>query len=245
MANGLSPSAVGMFGQGAYDLVNFAMRRWYDQLKIELDELDMNKLGLIGRLKTGIKTRLSYQIPFMKYWPSAMALGLHPYHIGNTLYRIHKISDHLWYVAGDNSVDANWYTKRVALSTVFTTTELYMVQDNSKDYRDTWEFLDNRLNNMVSAGSISESLQNNFIVASKGILSMASAFFPESSFKAKADEFEKAKKQYKDKPSKKSPPKETTSVEVPKEGEKGYTMVIEAEEPEHLKEIPEKSSKKK
>lgn len=55
-----------MFGRGAYDLVDFAMDKWYDQMKMELDDLDLSKIGLTGRLKTGIKTRLSYQIPYQK-----------------------------------------------------------------------------------------------------------------------------------------------------------------------------------
>lgn len=119
MANNLSPASVGMFGRGSYDLVDFAMDKWYDQMKMELDDLDLSKLGLTGRLKTGIKTRLSYQIPYHKNWPAAMAIGLHPYHFPHTLYRIHKISDHLWYVAGDNDLDMNWYNKRAALSLVY------------------------------------------------------------------------------------------------------------------------------
>ena len=196
MNHGLSPASVGMFGRGTYDLVDFAMEKWYNQLKIELDELDLSKLGLIGRLKTGIKARLSYQIPYNNHWSSAMAIGLHPYHLSQTLYRIHKISDHLWYVAGDDSLDYNWYTKRLALSSVYTSTELYMVQDNSTDFKNTWEFLDSRLNNIITVGNMGETVHYSVLGMSKGLLAMVSAFLPEGSYTKQADEFEKAKEKY-------------------------------------------------
>lgn len=198
MEHGLSPASVGMFGRGPYDLIDYAMDKWYDQLKVELDELDLSKLGLKGRLKIGIKTRLSYQIPYQMHWASAMALGLHPYYLSNTLYRIHKITDHLWYVTGDECVDINWYLKRAALSSVYSSTELYMVQDNSDNFKDTWEFLDNRLNNIITSGKFTESVQYSALGVSKGLLSMASAFFPDQSFKKQADAFDKAKNSYKE-----------------------------------------------
>lgn len=185
-----------MFGRGPFELVDFAMDKWYDHMKHELDELDLSKIGVNQRLKTGIKTRLSYQIPYIKHWPAAMALGLHPYNVQTTVYKIHKISDHLWYVAGDNSVDYNWYTKRGTLSSVYVATELYMIQDRSKDYKDTWEFLENRLNNVRKAGEASTTAQDIGLAINKGLLSLASVFFPEPSYKESSAEYEKAREKY-------------------------------------------------
>jgi len=222
-----------MFGRGAYDLVDFAMDKWYDQLKFELDDLDLTQIDLVGRLKTGIKTRLSYQVPYQKHWPSAMALGLHPYHFSHMVYRIHKISDHIWYVAGDSSVDVNWYTKRASLSAVYSTTELYMVQDNSKDYRDTWEYLDNRLNNMLSLGHMSGSAQNSAVSFSKGLLSMATTFFPESSYREQADDFEKQKEKYRSQKSNNDDRQSTPTEGDPSDP----VIIIEKEAPPKVKKI--------
>lgn len=186
-----------MFGQGAYDLVDFAMEKWYDQLKVELDDLDLSGIDLKGRLKVGIKTRLSYQIPYQKHWPSAMSIGLHPYYFKQTLSRVHKISDHLWYVSGDNSLDINWYTKRAALSTVYCATELYMAQDNSSNFRDTWEFLDDRIGNVISTGTTMETTQYAVLGVAKSCLTMATAFSPEPSYTHSADKFDRMKEMLK------------------------------------------------
>lgn len=128
-----------------------------------------------------------------------MALGVHPYYIQNTMHRIHKISDHLWFVAGDSSTDLNWYTKRAYLSSVFVATELYFIQDKSEDYADSYEFLHNRLNEMFDKGNTFEIAQNMFVAVSKGLLSIASAFAPEPNYKDKADEFQNLQDKYKEK----------------------------------------------
>ena len=70
--------------------------------------------------------------------------------------------DDIWHYAGDRSTDFNWYTKRGILAAVycstgrwacacchgyirfFPTPELYMTQDNSVDFQDTWSFMARR-----------------------------------------------------------------------------------------------------
>ena len=183
-----------MFGRGPYDLVDFAMDKWYEQFKAELDELELYKINLSERIKAGIKLRLSYEIPYLRHWSSAMSLGLHPYYISNTMYKIHKISDHMWFIAGDNSLDQSWYTKRAMLSTVYCSTELYMIQDKSKDLKDTWEFLNNRVNDLISLENNAWLSQQYISSVARGVVSLASMFIPQS--KPSMDEYERYKKMY-------------------------------------------------
>ena len=207
ISHGLSPSSVGMFGRGAYDLVDFAMDKWYYQMRQELDDLELSKVGVRERLKIGINIRLSYQKPYIEYWAAAMALGIHPVYINNTLHKIHKISDHLWFVAGENmtqyhnSTDINWYTKRAYLSGIYAATELYFIQDKSQDFKDTNEFLHDRLTEMLNSGNAAETVQNLFLATSKGILSIASIFAPEPSYKSSTDKFKDMKRGIKNKSS--------------------------------------------
>ena len=44
----------------------------------------------------------------------------------------------------------NWYTKRAALTGIYNTTELVMLQDTSPDWQDSWTFLDNRIQDVVN-----------------------------------------------------------------------------------------------
>jgi len=57
--------------------------------------------------------------------------------------------DAMWRWAGDSSTDYNFYTKRMTLGAVVTSTRLFWFSDDSDDYEDTWEFLDRRIENVM------------------------------------------------------------------------------------------------
>jgi ubiquinone biosynthesis protein COQ9 len=50
--------------------------------------------------------------------------------------------DEMWHVAGDVSVDSQWYTKRLLIGGVYTSTELFLITDSSEGHKDTWAYLD-------------------------------------------------------------------------------------------------------
>lgn len=62
--------------------------------------------------------------------------------------------DDIWYFAGDRSLDFNWYTKRIILSGalfnlilgIYTSTEIFYMNDQSPNRSKTGDFLNRRLN---------------------------------------------------------------------------------------------------
>lgn len=54
----------------------------------------------------------------------------------------------------------NWYTKRAALTGIYNTTELVMIQDSSPDYQDTWAFLDNRIQDVVNMATTAKQVES-------------------------------------------------------------------------------------
>ncbi|EWC47996.1 hypothetical protein DRE_02878 [Drechslerella stenobrocha 248] len=59
----------------------------------------------------------------------------------------------MWSIAGDFNLDVSWYTKRGILSGIYSATEVYMSQDKSEDFLNTWVFLDQRLADGRSLGT--------------------------------------------------------------------------------------------
>jgi ubiquinone biosynthesis protein COQ9 len=53
--------------------------------------------------------------------------------------------DAIWFAAGDRSADFAWYTKRVILGAIYTSTLLFWLRDDSEDDAATLAFLDRRL----------------------------------------------------------------------------------------------------
>lgn len=105
-------------------------------------------------------------VPYIEKWPQAMVLGIKHPNLFPTLNKISEISDEIWYQAGDRSLDASWYTKRGLLTKTYIATELFMIQDKSPDFEDTWDFLDRRLDEMFQVLDILDGSSQSFPVLS-------------------------------------------------------------------------------
>jgi ubiquinone biosynthesis protein COQ9 len=73
--------------------------------------------------------------------------------IPSSLKELGLLSDEIWFLAGDKSVDGSWYTKRASLSGIYAATELFQTKDQSTDFKDTEEFLDRRLEDIRTVGT--------------------------------------------------------------------------------------------
>ncbi len=56
----------------------------------------------------------------------------------------------------------SWYCKRIALAVAYKTSELSLVQDKSEDFIDTFQFLQRRIEDVVEADNVVNSVMNNF-----------------------------------------------------------------------------------
>lgn len=81
-----------------------------------------------------------------------------PSYVPSSLKELHKLSDEIWFLAGDKAVDPSWYTKRATLSMLYTTSELFMTNDHSLAFSETKKFLDRRLDDVKSAGTTLSSV---------------------------------------------------------------------------------------
>ncbi|XP_071634573.1 ubiquinone biosynthesis protein COQ9, mitochondrial-like isoform X2 [Temnothorax longispinosus] len=97
------------------------------------------------QVRDAVETRLRMVIPYKKSWPQAMAIMTLPPNVPTALANLLTLVDDICYYAGDRSVDINWYIRRMILATIYKSTELYMLQDRSEDHKETWLFLERRI----------------------------------------------------------------------------------------------------
>jgi ubiquinone biosynthesis protein COQ9 len=83
----------------------------------------------------------------------ALALMALPSNISLSLHELASLSDEVWFLSGDTSVDMSWYTKRASLSTIYAAADLFMTTDTSKGFTETREFLDRRFEDISKAGT--------------------------------------------------------------------------------------------
>jgi ubiquinone biosynthesis protein COQ9 len=128
----------GMFPRGAVELVDFFMLKGNGHLSDRLFDISDPSMDEIGKIRAAIKERLLYITPYVQRWPEAMALGALPHNTASTLSNLVVMADLVAMHAGDRSTDINWYTKRALVTSVYATTEVYMLTDKSEDFEDTW-----------------------------------------------------------------------------------------------------------
>jgi ubiquinone biosynthesis protein COQ9 len=76
-----------------------------------------------------------------------------PAYVPPSLRELSALSDEIWFLSGDTSVDTSWYTKRGSLVAIYAAAEVYQTQDTSEGFRDTERFLDSRLEDLRKVGS--------------------------------------------------------------------------------------------
>jgi len=62
---------------------------------------------------------------------------------------LYQTVDTIWYAVGDKSTDFSFYTKRVLLGSIVTSSTLFWLNDKSLESEDTWGFIDRRINNVM------------------------------------------------------------------------------------------------
>lgn len=144
-----------MFEEGDFALVKHAMRRATEAMAAEMEGMALERMSGDDRIVAGVKARLRFLAPFVEdgTWARAMAVGALPQHALATTLELGVMADELWYLAGDQSTDTAWYTRRGLLLAVHSATELFMLTDKSDGFEDTWAFLERRVSDASSLGS--------------------------------------------------------------------------------------------
>ncbi|KAH7350283.1 COQ9-domain-containing protein [Pyrenochaeta sp. MPI-SDFR-AT-0127] len=142
--------------RGVFDLVNYHLvtQRLALQNSVQFpnDGEQGKKMGVGAKVRTLALARLRANEPVIQHWQEALAIMAQPTYVPASVSELAKLADEIWFLAGDQSVDTSWYTKRATLSAVYSSAEVYMTQDKSPNFIETEQFLDNRLEDLMKIG---------------------------------------------------------------------------------------------
>ena len=142
-----------LFRKGAFDLIIYYLVTQRLALGNRVQFLDEN-MGVGRRVRSLVMERLraNGEAGVVPHWQGALGHMSLAENIPASLRELAKLSDEIWFQAGDTAVDSSWYTKRASLSSVYAATEMYQTQDQSTDFKDTEAFLDRRLEEVRTVG---------------------------------------------------------------------------------------------
>ncbi len=145
-------TAVNAFPGGAAELIAFhsaeADRRMLDALQ----PLDLPGMRVRDRIAAAVRLRLEQNTAHREAIRRALAFLALPQNGPLGLKCLYRTVDAMWYAAGDTSTDYNFYTKRLLLSGVYSSTLLFWLNDESEDFAETWAFLSRRIDEVLKIG---------------------------------------------------------------------------------------------
>ncbi len=143
-----------VFPKGVKDAVIY-FSHWADKQMLDaLKKTDPASLKVRERIALAVRGKFERLEPYREAERLAIAYWMRPFRKFEGARLVWKTADVIWDWAGDTATDYNHYTKRALLSGVLTATALFWLNDHSAGQKDSWAFLDRRIENVLSVGKI-------------------------------------------------------------------------------------------
>jgi len=133
------------FPDGLADMAAHASDYFDRKMLTALAKLDLPGMKIRERVTAGVRARIKACAPHKEAHRRLLAYLALPTHKALAARLAWETCNRIWYAAGDDATDFNYYTKRGLLFPVYTTTVLYWHADGSEGAADTWGYLDRRI----------------------------------------------------------------------------------------------------
>ena len=145
-------TALNAFPGGAADLIE-CFGRWADaRMLAEMERRDLAAMRVRERIAAGVRLRLEVVEPHREVVRRGLSFLALPPNQPLALKALYRTVDAIWYAAGDTATDYNFYTKRMLLAGVYSSTLLVWLNDQSEDHAETWAFLERRISEVLKIG---------------------------------------------------------------------------------------------
>lgn len=118
-------------------------------LEAQLTPERLAKMKIRDKIRALVWQRLQIMGPAREAVRRALAILALPHNLPSGARSGWRSVDLMWRLAGDSSTDVNFYTKRLTLGAVYTSTLLVWLDDQSEGWRDTAAFLDRRIDDVM------------------------------------------------------------------------------------------------
>jgi len=150
---GLSLAEVALvFPRGPEEAIQAFSRHADTQMLRALEALDLKEMRVHERIMAGVRARLECVAEHREAVRRGLNFFAMPQNAPLGLTCLYRTVDAIWYAAGDRSTDYNYYSKRLLLSGVYSSTVLYWLNDRSEDFAPTWSFLERRIGEVMKIG---------------------------------------------------------------------------------------------
>ena len=136
---------LGAFPGGMVEVAAYCSAYFDRRMVEELERRNITEMKVRDRVTAAVRARLEELAPHREACRRLMSFLALPLNAGLCASSTWKTVNAMWYAAGDTATDFNFYTKRALLASVYASTVLYWLGDESEGFADTWGFLDRRI----------------------------------------------------------------------------------------------------
>lgn len=147
-----------LFPKGSADIIAYYIEQTDSAMTLHMQTDEIRALRLPQRIREAVLFRLRHSIPHREAIRRALAFFYLPQNYGKSIKTLYTTVDAIWHAAGDSSVDFSFYTKRLTLAAIYSTTLIIWLDDISENQSDTAAFLDRRLNDVAAFGKFKASI---------------------------------------------------------------------------------------
>jgi ubiquinone biosynthesis protein COQ9 len=150
--------ALNAFPGGMSELLAFYHEVEDREMLEAMQRANVAEMRVRDRIAFAVKTRLQHNMGHREAIKSACSFLAMPHNAALALRLLYRTVDAMWYGAGDNATDFNFYTKRALLAGVYGSTLLAWLDDRSPDFEESWAFLDRRIADAMRLPQVAQRL---------------------------------------------------------------------------------------
>lgn len=142
------------FPNGARDLAEYFLQDGDRRMIEALGKSDLKSMKIREKITFAVRTRLEVDLENREALRRATFALLVPPASGSAAKCLYNTVDAIWVAIGDTSTDYNFYTKRATLAGVFGAVLTFWFSDESDEFVETWDFLDQRIADVMQIEKI-------------------------------------------------------------------------------------------
>ena len=122
-----------LFPEGNVDLIKFALEKLNSDLEEYCKKIDLIRLPTHKRIKKVLLSKIFLMNRDKSFYKTIFLNLLIPKKYLSLPKQLYNSVDQIWFIAGDSSVDFNFYTKRLILSGIYSRIMLFFFNNDDQD----------------------------------------------------------------------------------------------------------------
>ncbi len=147
---GITPGIIDLaFPGGITEMIDMYAQTCDLEMIRQARETDFDSLKIREKITALVKIRIQAENTQKELAHRTVSFLALPQNHLLSLNILYRTVDLMWKTISDPSTDFNFYTKRMTLAAVYSSTFMYWLGDESEDASETWSFLDRRIENVM------------------------------------------------------------------------------------------------